>query len=362
MNSSLNHSFYRPGAGEIEEDMYMKKIKIGSVGLGRLGYEHASNIATKIPQCELAAICDVDAGRVAQVADELGVEYRYADFTEMCKNPEIDAIVIVSPSSLHPEQIRIALENGKHVFSEKPLGTDVAQCLLAEKAVEAYPDQVFMLGFMRRFDPSYLDAKARIERGEIGRVIMVRSYTVDPIATIESTLKFAKWSGGQFLDMCVHDIDLVRWFTKSEPKNVWGIGGCFEFEQYREWNDGDNVAVMMQNEDEAMSFLYAGRAAAHGSHVETEIIGTRGSLRIANTPAKNLLEVLDTHGVRRECYTDFLTRWHEAYINEITEFCNCILENRKPEVTVYDGTAVSRIAYRCKESFETGKMLGMAGA
>jgi len=339
----------------------MKKIKIGSVGLGRLGYEHAVNIASKIPQCELKAICDVDASRVAQVADELDVEFRYTDFEEMCKNPELDAIVIVSPSSLHPEQIRIALENGKHVFSEKPLGTDVAQCQLAEKAVEAYPDQVFMLGFMRRFDPSYLDAKARIDRGEIGRVIMVRSYTVDPIATIESTLKFAKWSGGQFLDMCVHDIDLVRWFTKSEPKNVWGIGGCFEFEQYREWNDGDNVAVMMQNEDEAMSFLYAGRAAAHGSHVETEIIGTRGSLRIANTPAKNLLEVLDTHGVRRECYTDFLTRWHEAYINEITEFCNCILENRKPEVTVYDGTAVSRIAYRCKESFETGKMLDMAG-
>jgi myo-inositol 2-dehydrogenase/D-chiro-inositol 1-dehydrogenase len=219
-----------------------------------------------------------------------------------------------------------------------------------------------MLGFMRRFDPSYLDAKARIDRGELGKVILVRSYTQDPIATIEGTLKFAQWSGGQFLDMCVHDIDLVRWFTKSEPKNVWGIGGCFEFEQYREWNDGDNVAVMMQCEDEAMAFMFAGRAAAHGSNVETEIIGTRGTLRIASVPAKNLLEIMDSHGVRRECYTDFLTRWHEAYINELQEFCRCVIENRKPEVTVYDGTAVSRCAYRCKESFETGKMLPMEGA
>lgn len=337
----------------------MKKIKIGSVGLGRLGYEHASNIATKIPQAELVAICDIDANRVATVADELDVQYRYTNFEEMCKNPELDAIVIVSPSALHPEQIAMALSHGKHVFCDKPLGTTVEQCLVAEKAVEAHPDKIFMLGFMRRFDPSYLDAKARIARGELGKVILVRSYTQDPIATIEGTLKFAKWSGGQFLDMCVHDIDLVRWFTQSEPKNVWGIGGCFEFEQYREWNDGDNVSVMMQCEDEAMAFMFAGRAAAHGSNVETEIIGTRGTLRIASVPAKNLLEIMDSHGVRRECYMDFLTRWHEAYINEIVEFCNCILENRKPEVTVYDGTAVSRIAYRCKESFETGKMLGV---
>jgi myo-inositol 2-dehydrogenase/D-chiro-inositol 1-dehydrogenase len=337
----------------------MKKIRIGSVGLGRLGYEHAVNIATKIPQSQLLAICDIDAVRVGTVADELGVQYRYTNFEEMCQNPELDAIVIVSPSALHPEQIAMALSYGKHVFSDKPLGTTVEQCLIAEKAVETYPDQIFMLGFMRRYDPSYLDAKARIDRGELGKVILVRSYTQDPIATIESTLKFAKWSGGQFLDMCVHDIDLVRWFTKSEPKNVWGIGGCFEFEQYREWKDGDNVAAMMQCEDEAMAFMFAGRAAAHGSNVETEIIGTRGTLRIASVPSKNMLEIMDSHGVRRECHMDFLTRWHEAYINEITEFCNCIIENRKPEVTVYDGTAVSRVAYRCKESFETGKMLSM---
>lgn len=335
----------------------MKKIKIGSVGLGRLGYEHAVNIATKISQAELTALCDIDAARVDKVADELGVPYRYTDFEAMCQNPELDAIVIVSPSALHPEQIALALQHGKHVFSDKPLGTTIEQCLVAEQAVAKHPDQVFMLGFMRRFDPSYIDAKARIDRGELGRVILVRSYSQDPIASIEGTLKFAQWSGGQFLDMCVHDIDLVRWFTGSEPKQVWGIGGCFEFEQYRDWNDGDNVAVMMQCEDEAMAFMFAGRAAAHGSHVETEIIGTRGTLRIASVPAKNMLEIMDSHGVRRECHQDFLTRWHDAYVNELVEFCACIIEGRKPEVTVQDGTAVTRIAYRCKESFETRNML-----
>lgn len=337
--------------------MKHKKVRIGSIGLGRLGYEHACNLASRVPGAELVALCDVDESKVKKVAEELDVKHVYTDVAEMCKNPDIDAISIVSPSALHVEQIAMALEAGKHVFCDKPLGTTVEQCKQAEKSVEAHPDQIFMLGFMRRFDYSYRKAKEKIDHGDIGRVVLVRSYTQDPITTIEGTLAFAPHSGGQFLDMCVHDIDLCRWFTKSEPKNVWGIGGCFEFEQYRQWNDGDNVSVMMQFEDETMAFLFAGRAAAHGCNVETEIIGTRGTLRIASVGTDSMLEVMSEHGVCRECYPDFLARWHEAYIAEMTEFVRCVQENVKPEVTVYDGTAVSQIAYRCKESFETGKML-----
>ena len=103
----------------------MKTVKIGSVGLGRLGYEHAKNIATRVPGAELTAICDVAAGRVREVAEELGVKYQYTDFAEMCANPELDAIAIVSPSMFHGEQIKMALDAGKHVFCDKPLDTTV---------------------------------------------------------------------------------------------------------------------------------------------------------------------------------------------------------------------------------------------
>lgn len=335
----------------------MKKVKIGSVGLGRLGYEHACNLATCVPGAELTAICDIDEKKLKEVGGELNVPYTYTDFKEMCDNPELDAISIVSPSALHTEQIAIALDAGKHVFCEKPLDTNIEHCKQAEKAVEAHKDKIFMLGFMRRYDISYRKAKEKIDNGDIGKVILVRSYTQDPITTIEGTLKFAPHSGGQFLDMCVHDIDLCRWFTGSEPKNMWGVGGCFEFEQYRQWNDADNVGCLIQFEDETMAFLFAGRAAAHGCNVETEIIGTRGTLRIGSVGTDSLLEVLSEHGVCRECYPDFLARWHEAYIAEMVEFVKCIKENHQPNVTVYDGTAVSKIANRCKESFEKGKML-----
>ena len=338
----------------------MKKIKIGSVGLGRLGYEHACNIANLVPGAELTALCDVDAVRVKEVAAELNVPYTYTDVTEMVKNPELDAIVIVSPSMYHADHIKLALDAGKHVFCDKPLDTTIAKCKQAERAVEAHPDKVFMLGFMRRFDDSYAEAKHRIENGEIGKVVLVRSYTQDPRTTIEGTLKFAPHSGGQFLDMCVHDIDLIRWFTGSDIKKVWGLGGVFEFDLYRELNDADNAAAAVQCENGAMGFMFTNRTHGAGCNVETEIIGTHGTLRIANVGRKNLLQIVDGNGAREEYYPDFLSRWHQAYVNEIKEFVDCINQGRKPGVTVYDGTKVSQAAYRCKESFETGNLLEVA--
>lgn len=115
----------------------MKTVKLGSVGLGRLGYEHAKNLATLLPGCTLHAVCDVDEDRLRSVAEELNIPRTYTDFAEMCADPELDGVAIVSPSFLHVEQIRIAMEHGKHVFCEKPLGIDVAQCKEAEKVVEA---------------------------------------------------------------------------------------------------------------------------------------------------------------------------------------------------------------------------------
>lgn len=337
----------------------MKKLRWGCIGLGRLGYEHATNLAQNIPESELIAICAPNPNKLQRVAEELGVPKTYTRAEELCADPDLDAICIVSPSAFHVEQIELALRNGKHVFCEKPLGVDVQQCKRAEQLTQQYPNQKFTVGFMRRYDPSYLDVKARIDRGEIGKVVLVRSYTQDPISDIEETLEFAPRSGGQFLDMCVHDIDIVRWFTESEVRRLWAIGSVFEYERYRELGDGDNVCVTLQCENEAMGFLFAGRAAAHGCHVETEVIGTRGTLRIASVPAQNLVEVMNEYGVCRACYPNFIARWHQTFINELRAFSRCILEDTKPEITVEDGTAASAVAYRCKESFETGSMLSM---
>lgn len=335
----------------------MKKIKIGAIGLGRLGHQHAKNIAFRIPNGELSAICDMNEDLLNKVCDEWNVPYRYTDYDQMIQNEELDAVVITSPSFLHTSQIAAALEKGLHVFSEKPLGTTVEECKVAEEAVEAHPELVFMLGFMRRYDPSYAYAKAKIDAGEIGKPILFRGYSQDPETCIEGAIAYAGHSGGQFIDMGVHDIDLARWFLGSEPKSIFAIGGCYAHPEFGEFKDGDNVSALMHFENESMAFIFAGRTAPHGYNVETEIIGTKGTLRIASVPAKNMVEILDEHGVRKECSQDFLERFDQAYVDEVNEFVDCILTGRKPEVTVYDGTKTTEIAYKCKEAFETNELI-----
>ncbi|MFP3042819.1 inositol 2-dehydrogenase [Treponema primitia] len=335
----------------------MNKVRIGSVGLGRLGLQHAENIAGRIQNAELIAICDVDKPKVEETAKRLGVKHQFTSFDDLAACKDVDAIVVVSPSALHTGQIAAAMKAGKHVFSEKPLGVTVAECKEAEKAVEAHSDLVFMLGFMRRFDESYKYAHDKVVAGEIGKPVLFRSYSQDPEKFIQGSIAFASHSGGEFLDMSVHDIDLARWFTGSEPETVYAIGACYAHPEFAAYKDGDNVSCLMKFKNNCMVFLFAGRTAPHGYNVETEIIGTKGILRIASVPQKNLVEVLDNHGVRKECSENFLERFATAYVNEVQEFVNCIIEKRKPAVTVYDGTKVSEIAYTCKAAFESGELI-----
>ena len=420
----------------------MKKLKIGIIGVGRLGYEHACNIANRVPGSELVAIADANFDRAKQVAEELGVSAVYPTAQELCADPNVEAVAIITNTASHVEMIKIAMDAGKHVFCEKPLADTVEKCKEAEAIIAAHPELTFMLGFMRRYDHSYQVAKKKMENGDIGDVILVRCYSQDPISIIEGTLEYAprsggqfidmsihdfdliRWltgsevkelwatggcyefkqykdwddgdnvsglmkmengdigdvilvrcysqdpisiiegtleyaprSGGQFIDMSIHDFDLIRWLTGSEVKELWATGGCYEFKQYKDWDDGDNVSGLMKMENDAMAFFFAGRAAAHGSHVETEIVGTRGTLRIASVPTDSLVEVMSQHGVCRECYQDFITRWHDAYITEIEEFCDCVATGRKATPGVIDGTQSTKIAFRCKESFLTDKKL-----
>ncbi len=337
--------------------MENKKIKVGHIGLGRLGKEHARNLANKIALADLVALCDIDEENLKSTSLELGVKKTYNDFDAMLEDEVIEAVSIASPSGLHCEQIEKALKKGKHVFCEKPLGVTVEESVHLIDLEKQYPNLIIMPAFMRRYDPSYLEAKERIDRGEIGKPIMVRSYSQDAIRFIEGALAYAGHSGGQFLDMCVHDIDLCRWYLGSEPIEVYAIGGCYEFKEFAKYNDGDNVSCLMKFENDAMAFLFAGRTAPHGYNVETEIIGTRGTLRIANIPQKNLLEILDNTGVRKECSQDFLERFELAYLREMEEFFACILENRKPKISVYDAARVSKIAYSCKKAFEEKKLV-----
>jgi len=334
-------------------------VKFGIVGLGRLGKIHAMNIATNVPGAQLVAACSLDQNELNYAKEELGVQNLYTSYEEMVNSGEIDAVAIVSPSSFHLEQIEVAMEAGLHVFCEKPIGLDVPSIEKLVPVIEKRSDQVFMLGFMRRYDESYQYAKEMLDAGQIGDLTVVRCYGIDPSSGMESFVKFAKESpsGGIFADMSIHDIDLVRWFTGSEAKQVWALGNNVAYKELDEVGELETGAAMIQMADGTIAFLLAGRNAAHGYHVETELIGTKGTLLVAQHPEKNLVTVLNEHGVVRPTSQNFPERFKQAFITEMKEFVSCIHEKRQPNITAIDGLQATIVADACQASWKDGKLV-----
>lgn len=335
----------------------MEKIKVGIAGLGRLGKVHAGNLAFKIPNAQLTAACSIVPAELDYAKNVLGIVNVYSDYREMLKNADIDAVAIVTTSGEHCWQIEAALDANKHVFSDKPLGVTVEECRLAEKAVERHPELTFFLGFMRRYDPSYAYAKKKIEEGAIGKPYMVKATGIDPEAAVEGAIKFAATSGGIFIDMGIHDIDLMRWFLGSDPIEVYATGSTFKHPEFKQVGDDETGMAMYKCENGAVGFVHVGRTAPHGYHIETEIIGTEGSLRISPIPAKNLCMIYNKEGVVQECVSGFPERFDESYRLEMEEFIDCVQKGQKPNVTVYDGTKSTQIGFATTEAYKSGQIV-----
>lgn len=155
------------------------RLRLGVVGLGRLGKRHAENLAYRVPGASLVAACSPVEEERAWAREALPEPRLYDDYAALLADRDVDAVWLVTPSSLHAQQIIDALRAGKHVFCEKPLSLDIAECerVLAEAA--RHPHLLATIGFMRRFDPSYKDAFDKIQSGAIGRPFLVRSQTTD---------------------------------------------------------------------------------------------------------------------------------------------------------------------------------------
>jgi len=220
--------------------MTIPRLRVGIAGLGRMGRRHAENLARRVPSAELVAACSPDPDELAWAERHLGVAQRFADYAAMLA-ADIDAVFIVTPTTLHAQQIVDALRARKHVFSEKPLSLDVAECRRVEAEAALQPDLKVMIGFVRRFDTSFRHAHARIRQGHIGRPLMVRSHTLDKDDPSGFFVRYSQASGGIFVDMSVHDIDAARWLLGvSDVARVYAAGIVGVHEGLREWNDVDN--------------------------------------------------------------------------------------------------------------------------
>lgn len=335
----------------------MTKVNAGIVGLGRLGKEYARNLNFKIRSANLVAACSIVPEELDFAKKELGLTNLYSDYDEMLKQKDLDVVFIISSTNKHAEQMIKGLKAGLHVFSEKPLAITYEECTQVEAVAARFPKKLAVVGFVRRFDPSYRYAKEKIDAGAIGKPYLVRSQTVDKDTIAEWQIQYVKNSGGIFHDFNVHDIDLARWFLGAEIQTVWSIGGAYKYPAFAKAGDADSVISTCSFEDGTMAVINACRTAMVGHDTYTEIVGTLGTLRIGRPAHLNRVEIYDQYGARQECLETFWDRFKEAFLLMATDFIQCIVEERQPEITLTDARRATEVAIAFTTSFEEKRLV-----
>ncbi|MDY0745537.1 Gfo/Idh/MocA family oxidoreductase [Paucibacter sp. R3-3] len=333
-------------------------LRVGIAGLGRLGARHAQALAYGTRHCTLVAACSPVAAERAYAAEHCGVQQLYENLDDMLANPDIDAVALVTPTSMHAGQTIAALRAGKHVFVEKPLALNVEDCEAVLKVAEQHLQQVAMVGFVRRFDPHYQAAQRVIAQGEIGRPFIVNSQTCDLNDPEGFFVRFAPTSGGIFMDCSIHDIDLARWMLgKPRALRVFASGTNALHPALAEHGDVDNGLAMIEFEGGARAVLYASRTMAHGHETSTEIIGTAGKLQIGEHGAKDRILRSDGHGVRHAVLRDFYERFEAAFQAEMAAFVAACRGEKALELELADAVEATRIGLAITKAYRTGQVV-----
>ncbi|THX24295.1 NAD(P)-binding protein [Aureobasidium pullulans] len=309
----------------------VQKLKIAAAGLGRMGARHAINFLHRTPRAELVAAFTPDPKELAWARTNLephGVTL-YTDYDEMIKQEGLQAVVIGTATSVHAEEAIKAMHQGLHVLCEKPLSTSIPVCKQVLDEALKHPHLKVMCGFSRRFDESYRDAWEKMDRGLIGRPTIIRSQTCDKHDPSGFFVEYAAWSGGVFVDMSVHDIDLALWFFGDDiqVKSVSAYGVRAVQPELAKYNDYDNAMGIVEFWNGRVANFYCSRMMAHGQEDVTEIIGTEGKLTVNGLAQKNHVQYYGAQGVTREIPAHYYGRFEQAFVGEANEFAAACLDN-----------------------------------
>jgi len=325
----------------------MAKLGIGVLGVGAMGKRHAENIRRHVPEGRLVAVADVAVEQARQVAKELEIDHAFANFKDMLERKDIDCVVIAAPDKFHAQAIRSAAAAGKQILSEKPLALDLADAKAALDAVTKAGVHL-QIGFMRRYDPGYSAAMKRIEAGEIGDPVVFKSIGRDkdapPISSYQSKL-----NGMLFYNNTIHDFDLARWLMRDEVSEVQAYTTVAIRPEVAQYGDIVAGVVNLKYGRGAIGNIESYVQCAYGYDVRTEIAGSKGAIQVGTfeqTPATFL-----TVNGRIQTFADhFLTRFDDAYVAEVQDFVQSMLNDRTPRVTGQDGLRALEIAVAAETS------------
>lgn len=327
-----------------------KKLKIGIIGAGRIGKLHANNLVNRVPDAELVAVSDVYAPAAKELAEKLNIPKWYDDYRRILEDRDIDAVFICSSTDTHSPISIEAARAGKHIFCEKPIDHDLDKIKVVLDEVERAGVK-YQVGFNRRFDRNFKHVHEVVQNGGIGDVQIVKVTSRDPEAP---PLSYVKVSGGIFVDMTIHDFDMVRYLSGSEVTEVSAVGACLVNPEIGEAGDVDTCIITLRFANGALGVIDNSRQAVYGYDQRIEVFGSKGCITADNeTPNNTTLYTAD--GVTKEKpLWFFLERYNDAFIAEENAFVDACLNDRPTAVGAFDGLQPVRIAIAAKESCEKG--------
>ena len=326
-------------------------LRLGIIGAGRIGKVHCESIGRYVKDAVVACVADPFMNaETEKTVKALGAEKVTKDYREILADKSIDAVLICSSTDTHAKISIEAIEAGKHVFCEKPVDHDVDK-ILEVKAALAKSNVKYQVGFNRRFDHNFEAVRDAIASGKIGHLDVLKICSRDPGAP---PVEYIKVSGGIFLDMTIHDFDMVRFLSGDEVESVYAVGGVTVDKAIGEAGDIDTAVITMKLKGGTLAVIDNCRRATYGYDQRAEAFGALGQVAIAND-CKSSAVISDANGVTAEkpLYF-FLERYMQAYVKEITEFVDCIVNDKPVSVGIEDGLQAVAIGIAAKKSLETG--------
>jgi len=324
-------------------------MKVGLIGAGRIGAFHAKNLVS-LEGVSSLSIVDVDSGRSERVAKEVGAR-ALPDVSSLLA--EVEAVVIAAATDVHAELISASAEAGLPIFCEKPISLDLDSTASVLAAVEesGVPLQI---GFQRRFDPGFIEARRLHKSGELGQLYAARLATHDPEPAHDA---YIRASGGLFRDMMVHDFDILRWTTGMEVVEVYAAGDALTGnEAFPNIGDVDTAAALLTLEGGAVAVVTGVRHDPLGYDVRMELFGSRDSV-VAGTGGKEPLRALDgdADGGATPRHQHFMDRFESAYRAELKAFLRVARGEIVTPCSGADAREALRIAEAASRSLREGR-------
>ena len=328
----------------------MKTVKLAIAGLGRIGKIHLKNLCRNFPEVDVVGVMDV-LDESKNIADQFNVNYFVKTIHELIALPDLDGIVICSPTDTHADYVEKAAMAGKQIFCEKPLDLSLDRVQEVTAIVEQAGVRL-MLGFNRRFDPEFKKIRELVVNGSIGEPQIVKITSRDPGPP---PVEYVKTSGGIFLDMTIHDFDMARYISGKQVKEVYAKGAVMVDPEIGKAGDIDTASIILTFEDDTMAIIDNCRRAVYGYDQRLEVFGSKGMAQAENNFPNNH-KLYTESGVSSDLPLHFfLERYDASYNQEMKEFIDALVSGGKMPVDGNDGLMSIAIGLAAKKSVKENR-------